>query len=67
MFSRHVSEQLPCKRRGKNNVSSTLLQNNNELRLFQPPFVAEYLRERQYWPICENRVPYVKGIPLQFN
>ena len=38
--------------------------NNIEIRLFQCPVFPGYLFERQYRPVYEHQVPYVKRIPL---
>ena len=69
MFSWYVSKQLPSKHGVEITlvlaVSASRHRNKTELRSFQPPVFAGYLFERQYRPVYEHRIPYVKGIPLQ--
>ena len=69
MFSCYVSKQSSC----KHGVERTLVEHwlsvatfkHHLIKAFQPPVFADYLFERQYCPVYEHHVPYVKGIPLQ--
>ena len=55
---------------GRNNVSSTLFQRRDVETTLNEGFfnllcLQGNLFERQYLPVYEHQVPYVKGIPLQ--
>ena len=67
MFSCYVSKQSSC----KHGVERTLVEHwlsvatfkHHLIKAFQPPVFADYLFERQYCPVYEHHVPYVKRIP----